>query len=539
MYIRLHDIADTVQDLRQTARLLVKPDLAALDAAHIQNVIDQAQQMIPRRHDLLEIFFHPLPVINMLHRQRSESYDRIHRRPDIVRHIGEEYALGLARPVGLHQRILQVASLLHLIADFFIHTADTQDNTAAAAANPGPHDLHLIILQLAFLLRTEIHMILFALGQPLLYLLSGSCLPHHLAVFLTDILLYIKFHALFERKLSCKILFELLAYFLHAQRLPDPRLQIKKADHLIVYAQRLHKLHLLPLILFLLQLPVRTVQNKALIPQLVILPHQLYVPHHIPDRPVLTAHTVFHADTVSFFLQSPDFLQQLFTVFLHNGRCNHVKSVLRHLIQGIISQNIQRRLIHADDLGSVHTVVHDTALDIVKDRLQCAVLLYDLLLIGPFLCHVDGHAHSAHHTSVDIIQRRFVSRKKPDTVPGLHALFGDKSLFLLHDLTFRLDTGRIVLLHIPDIGVPLAFHLLLRLAYRPAEAVVYLLMHTVFVLVPDEVRNIIDRSFQKMTGLPVILAHLVSLLPSQEMEPDLLPGHRQRPDILHPVQHPG
>ena len=86
--------------------------------------------------------------------------------------------------------------------------------------------------------------------------------------------------------------------------------------------------------------------------------------------------------------------------------------------------------------------------------------------------------------------------------------------------------------------MPLAFHLLLRLAYRPAEAVVYLLihtfavieemsplpcftheftkseragdaltggadvtaeavvyllMHTVFVLVPDEVRNIIDR----------------------------------------------
>ena len=46
MNIRLQDVAQSMQDLRQTAFLLIQMHPAALDPAHIQNIVDQAQQMI-------------------------------------------------------------------------------------------------------------------------------------------------------------------------------------------------------------------------------------------------------------------------------------------------------------------------------------------------------------------------------------------------------------------------------------------------------------------------------------------------------------
>ena len=58
-----------MQNLRQAAQLLLQLDLAAFDTAHIQDIIDQAEQMIPGCHDLLKIFLHPLPVIDIVHRQ--------------------------------------------------------------------------------------------------------------------------------------------------------------------------------------------------------------------------------------------------------------------------------------------------------------------------------------------------------------------------------------------------------------------------------------------------------------------------------------
>ena len=40
------DVAQAVQDVRQAVFLLVQVHLAAFDAAHVQDIVDQAQQMI-------------------------------------------------------------------------------------------------------------------------------------------------------------------------------------------------------------------------------------------------------------------------------------------------------------------------------------------------------------------------------------------------------------------------------------------------------------------------------------------------------------
>ena len=95
----------------------------------------------------------------------------------------------------------------------------------------------------------------------------------------------------------------------------------------------------------------------------------------------------------------------------------------------------------------------------------------------------------------------------------------------------RFDTGRIVLLHVPDVGVPASLHLLLGLVDCMAEAVVHFFVDAVFVLVPDQIGNVVDRRLQKMAGFPEIHAHFAGLLPTQETETELLVGHRHDPDV--------
>ena len=160
------------------------------------------------------------------------------------------------------------------------------------------------------------------------------------------------------------------------------------------------------------------------------------------------------------------------------------------------------------------------------------VLPDDLLFVGTLLRHVDRHSHCTHNTSVQVIQRRLIGRKKLDTVAGLHRLFRDARLPLTHNLPLRLDACGVVKFHVPDICMAASFHLLLRLIDRLTEAIIHLLMYPVLILIPDQVRNIVDGRLKKMAGLPVILLDPALLLPSEDTESALGIRHRQRPYIL-------
>ena len=167
-----------------------------------------------------------------------------------------------------------------------------------------------------------------------------------------------------------------------------------------------------------------------------------------------------------------------------------------------------------------------------KYSLQCTVFLDDLILIFTLLSHINSHSHRTHHTSVDIIERRFVCSQRPFTLSRLDDLLGCKRLLLSHNLPFRFNTGRIIFLHVPYVGVSTPLNLLFCLIHCLTEAVIYFLMYAILVLVPDQVRNMINRSIQILARLPEILAHLISLLPPQKMKPYLLIGHGGRPYIL-------
>ena len=61
-------------------------NLRLLNLAHIQNIIQQAEQMLRRNRNLVKIILHLISVVQIRQSQRCHTYNGIHGRPDIVAH---------------------------------------------------------------------------------------------------------------------------------------------------------------------------------------------------------------------------------------------------------------------------------------------------------------------------------------------------------------------------------------------------------------------------------------------------------------------
>ena len=100
--------AEILHKGRQMEWLLLDRHLAALDAAHIENIVDEGEQMLTRPPDLPEIIPHLLRMLELRRCKLSEADDGIHRGTDIVRHAVQE---GCFRRIGtlcLRERLLQL-----------------------------------------------------------------------------------------------------------------------------------------------------------------------------------------------------------------------------------------------------------------------------------------------------------------------------------------------------------------------------------------------------------------------------------------------
>ena len=95
--LRTYDIAHGLHGLAEGKRLHGKHHLAAFDLRHVQHVIDQAQQLLSCQRDLAQAVLHASRIIHMAAGDARHADDRVHRRADIVAHVGKELAL---RPVG-------------------------------------------------------------------------------------------------------------------------------------------------------------------------------------------------------------------------------------------------------------------------------------------------------------------------------------------------------------------------------------------------------------------------------------------------------
>ena len=110
--LRLYNIDDAVHRLMQRHLIQIQRQLSALDLGHVQNVIDQSQQMPAGQCNLYKTVPDPRRILNICHGNRRHAYDAVHRRPDIMTHVGEELALCPVCLYGCLLRSVQLPKLL-------------------------------------------------------------------------------------------------------------------------------------------------------------------------------------------------------------------------------------------------------------------------------------------------------------------------------------------------------------------------------------------------------------------------------------------
>ena len=110
--VGLDDGAYIVHEIRQMHRLFLDLHLAALDAAHVQHIVDEGEQVLAGGGDLFQVVQHLFLIINMGRRQRGEADNGVHRGADVVAHVEQELPLGAVCRCLVPDGKLQLAVLL-------------------------------------------------------------------------------------------------------------------------------------------------------------------------------------------------------------------------------------------------------------------------------------------------------------------------------------------------------------------------------------------------------------------------------------------
>ena len=74
--------------------------LAALDAAHIQNIVDDAQQQLTGAFQLAQMLGKLFRLVQLVFHQGGDADNGVHGGADIVAHVGKEVRLGFAGTLG-------------------------------------------------------------------------------------------------------------------------------------------------------------------------------------------------------------------------------------------------------------------------------------------------------------------------------------------------------------------------------------------------------------------------------------------------------
>ena len=96
-----HDAA--LERLPKGERVHLELDLSRLDLGEVEDVVDQREQMVPRRDDVVEVLRLLLVhrADHLVAQHLREADDRVQRRPQLVRHVGQELRLVPARRLEL------------------------------------------------------------------------------------------------------------------------------------------------------------------------------------------------------------------------------------------------------------------------------------------------------------------------------------------------------------------------------------------------------------------------------------------------------
>ena len=105
--VRMDDRPQIVDNVRQMHLGLFDGDLAAFDAAHVEDVVDQREEMLAGDRDLAEVVAHLFAVVEVGSRESGEPDDRVHGRANVMGHVVQECRLGAVGVFRRRQRVGQ------------------------------------------------------------------------------------------------------------------------------------------------------------------------------------------------------------------------------------------------------------------------------------------------------------------------------------------------------------------------------------------------------------------------------------------------
>ena len=106
--------------IRQVHCLFLDLYLSALNAAHIQHIVDEGEQVLAGSGDLFQVVQHLFLIINMGRRQRGEADDGVHRGADVVAHVEQELPFGAVCRCLVPDSLFQLAVLLLQLSVVFL-----------------------------------------------------------------------------------------------------------------------------------------------------------------------------------------------------------------------------------------------------------------------------------------------------------------------------------------------------------------------------------------------------------------------------------
>ena len=120
---------DRFQQLPERELLVFEREPPGLDAGHIQNVIDEPQQVLCGCSDFLKILSGFRRRIRVVQGDAVQTDDGVHGGADLMAHVGQECGFCLAGLLRGRQRITESLLLLHGVAGIRIHIHEAGAHT--------------------------------------------------------------------------------------------------------------------------------------------------------------------------------------------------------------------------------------------------------------------------------------------------------------------------------------------------------------------------------------------------------------------------
>ena len=303
----LNDAVEIVQKIDEVVGLLVQRDLAALDMAHVQNVVDEAQEMRAGGLDLVQVLLHFLRLIEAAGSQSGEAHDGVHGRADVVGHVREEGALGGVGLVGLGQCLFQQGLLLHLLASLHVDAAQAQHHVVSLGPIAAAHDGGLAVLRNVAVVDAIVHMDTALVGQARDEAFRRKRVAQHGLVLFHDSFIDVSAEAAVKIELAGEQLVQLAKpVAADAQGLARFGVQAEGAYEQVVLGKRLDEIALAALLAHFFLFLVRVIEQVTLQEQLAIAFDELHVAHDMHDVAIVVAHAVLGAHRVADVLQGSD-----------------------------------------------------------------------------------------------------------------------------------------------------------------------------------------------------------------------------------------